>query len=168
MTRTSAPAWTIAAALLLSSASGGVRAAAPTIDQAMAVVKAGESASRQQDVRKFASFMAADCVVVGNWPGPGGDLQETRMDVDNYVKKTLEAEQHTSDRSYESTAPTVTIDGDRAVARLRATTKSLINGKHVEATADQIETLELRDGTVKITRAETTAVSLIVDGQRVF
>jgi ketosteroid isomerase-like protein len=166
--QTRALASTIAAALLLSAASGGVRAAAPTIEQATAVIKAGESASRQQDVRKVASFMSADCVVVGNWPGPGGDLQETRMDVDSYVQKTLEAEQHISDRSYESTAPTVTVDGDKAIARLRATTKSVINGKHVEATADQIETLELRDGTVKITRAETTAVSLIVDGQRVF
>jgi hypothetical protein len=168
MTQTNALARTVATALLLSAMCGGAHAAALTIEQATAVVKAAEDASRHQDVRKVASFMSADCVVVGNWPGPGGDLHETRTDVDSYVRETLEAEKHISERSYESTAPAVTVDGDKAIARLRATSKSVINGQHVEATADQIETLELRDGTVKITKAETTAVSLIVDGQRVF
>ncbi|MEO5624489.1 MAG: DUF4440 domain-containing protein [Dokdonella sp.] len=132
------------------------------------VVDAAEAAAKLHDPQKIATYMSDDIVIASTFPNPDGSKSVKEKHRQQYVLEEQESEKHAVDHVYASTAPTITIRGGQAIVRFVATEKATLDGKHMEATADQIETLELRDGQVLITRIETTATSLTLDGRRIF
>jgi len=150
---------------LAACASGGVLAGNTlTTADALAVVNASEAAAKQHDHGKVGSFMSGDCVVsMGAASGGGAAKQKSGK---QYVQDELDAEQHATDHVYQSSAPQISLDGGKAIARLRVTETFTEQGHHVEGVADEVETLELRDGHVLITRIDVTPVSMTIDGTR--
>ena len=154
--------------LALCAAAGFAHAAAPGKEQAAAVIKAMEAAARAHDAHGVVKYMAPNCVLLTNWPKPGGDTRQERETVDEYLNHSLDYAKRASDMDYSSTAPAVTIEGDTAVARYQVTDKATLDGKRYEATADEVSTLELVDGKVLVTKAESTVTQFTIDGKRAF
>ena len=150
---------------LVACASGVVLAGGTlTTADALAVVNATEAAAKQHDHAKVGTFMSGDCIVsMGAVGGSGAAKQKPGK---QYVQDELDAETHATDHVYQSTAPQISLENGKAIARLRVTETFTEQGHHVEGVADEVETLELRDGHVLITRIDVTPVSMTIDGTR--
>jgi hypothetical protein len=149
---------------LVACASGVVNAGNTlTTADALAVVNASEAAAKQHDHGKVGTFMSGDCVVSMATAGGSGAKQKSGK---QYVQDELDAERHATDHVYQSTAPQISLEDGKAIARLRVTETFTEQGHRVEGVADEVETLELRDGHVLITRIDVTPVSMTVDGTR--
>ena len=139
-----------------------------TVAGALAVVNASEAATKQHDVVKAASFMTQDCVILSYMPQPDGSKAGKQRSRDEYVREEQESEKAATDHIYTSTKPTLTIVRDQAIAKFRATEKATFDGKHTVVDADEIVTLEMRDGRAQIVKVEVTATGMTVDGKRAF
>ena len=150
---------------LVACASGVVHAGNTlTTADALAVVNASEAAAKQHDHGKVGTFMSGDCIVSMGTPGGSGAAKQKSGK--QYVQDELDAEQNATDHVYQSSAPQISLADGKAIARLRVTETFTEQGHHVEGIADEVETLELRDGHVLITRIDVTPVSMTIDGTR--
>jgi len=154
--------------LALCAAAGVAHAATPSKQQAEAAVKAMETAAAAHDANTVVKYMAPKCVLLTNWPKPGGDTRQERETVDEYLNHSLDYAKRATDMDYSSTAPAITIEGDTAVARYQVTDKATLDGKRYEAVADEVATLELVDGKVLVTKAVSTVTHFTIDGKRAF
>jgi len=158
----------LVAGLALCAAAGIAHAAAPDKDQAATVVKAMEAAARAHDPHTVIKYMAPNCVLLTNWPKPGGDTRQERETVAEYLNHSLDYNKKATELDYSASAPAITIEGDTAVARYRITDKSTLDGKRYEAVADEVATLELVDGKVLVTKTEAIVTNFTIDGKRAF
>jgi hypothetical protein len=150
---------------LAACASGVVHAGNTlTTADALTVVNASEAAAKQHDHSKVGTFMSGDCVI--SMRAVGSSAAPKQKSGKQYVQDELDAERHATDHVYQSTAPEIALEDGKAIAHLRVTETFTEQGHRVEGIADEVETLELRDGHVLITRIDVTPVGMTVDGTR--
>jgi hypothetical protein len=160
-------AFALAGAALSACSAGGL-----SEQSARSVVVASEAAWKRSNVDQVAAYVAADCVLHDTSPKPDGTTATTtkacKESLDQQRSLIASAASNGADHRYESTPPTITIEGDKAIARMHATESLSKNGKGLLAESDQVETLQLRDGKLLITQIDVKATGLTVEGKRIF
>ena len=150
------------------SAANTFAAQTVTVNEARAVVGAAEKAAMRDDVKKLATYHADDFVMTFSSPKPDGSQSVVRKNKEQEVGEFSEWLKRVIDHHYQSDAPTVSIVENKAIARFHATESFTQDNKHIQAVSDQIDTLELRNGRVLITKADIRATHLTVDGRLIY
>jgi hypothetical protein len=139
-----------------------------TMQSARMVVEASEAAEKNNDPDKAAMYLSDDGVLRSTDPKPGGGTVTNTHTRQQYLDDAHKMKSEGLDRRYESTRPSISIKDGKAIAKMRVTETLTRGDKSLVGVADQVETLEMRNGKVMITAVDSTMVSLTINGQRQF
>ena len=163
-----------AAIVVLVAASAALSGCSTSLNEksARAVVEATEAAWKQANIDEVEKYISSDCKIHESGPSSNGGTESRditcQQSLQDMRKFVASANASGATREYQSTTPTITIEGDKAIAHLRATETLSKGDKNLESVSEQVETLQLRDGKVLITTIDVHAVSATANGQRIF
>ena len=137
-----------------------------------AVVEASETAWKQSNLDQIAQYNAPNCIINSTAPQPDGTINNVTKTCQQAIDRTrnnlAQMKKSGVTYRYESTAPRIAVLGGKATARFSATI-SLSNAKTSLVTeSDQVETLQLVKGKMRIAVVDVKTTSITVDGQRKF
>ena len=155
----------LAAATLLLVACGqaGGDAAALTEPQVRALVEKVEAATgTANDAEITGAALADDARITYNGPG-----ESIVMKKDEFLQDLAETRDAIDDEtySYKVGAVRVAADGESATAAVTVSNAFEYEGQRVEESADQVYTIELRDGEPKVVSIVSNTTRLTVDGE---
>ena len=136
-----------------------------------AVAQAGEDASKQSNFDQMTSLISDDCQMHETAPKQDGTKQEQtkscKQGIDEQRKQIGDAVAGGAVRTYEYTITSVTIEGDKGTAKIHASDSLAQGGNSLKADADEVETVQLRNGKAVITHVDVTVTGVEVNGRRV-
>ncbi len=143
-----------------------------TEESVRAVVEASETAWKQSNLDQIAQYNAPNCIINSTAPQPDGTINNVTKSclqtIDLMRTNLAQMKKNGVTYKYDSTAPKIAVLGGKATARFSATI-SLSNAKMSLVTvSDQVETLQLIKGKMRIAAVDAKTTSITVDGQRKF
>ena len=150
------------AALLAACAQSSGTTTALTEPQVRALVEKVEAATGTQfDAEVTGDAMADDATIT--WRG----VETVVLKKDEFIEDMADTADAVEDHeySYKVGAVRVAADGESATADVAVTSAFDFEGQKVEESADQVYTIELRDGEPKVVSIVSTTTRLTIDGE---